>query len=219
MKAKFTLAALCLLFAGAANAELIKTDYKTTGDELATLDTETGIEWLDISETAGYNLNEISALIAEGGELEGWRMPTQTEVTNLFMMLFDGNISSGENNSSSYASQIANLHDFFGYTSYKETANYDRAYGLYRRDDNGEIRMAGTRGSSIVFINYDHAVYSDTYTNAVYGTWLVSDGGTTMSSINNPALNANNPASPYRVPVEGIGLFGLAGLLLRRKSR
>ena len=98
MKAKFTLAALCLLFAGAANAELIKTDYKTTGDELATLDTETGIEWLDISETAGYNLNEISALIAEGGELEGWRMPTQTEVTNLFMMLFDGNISSGENN-------------------------------------------------------------------------------------------------------------------------
>ena len=37
MKAKFTLAALCLLFVGAANAELIKTDYKTTGDELATL--------------------------------------------------------------------------------------------------------------------------------------------------------------------------------------
>ncbi|BCV27700.1 hypothetical protein [Shewanella algae] len=39
------------LISAQANAAFVETDWKAQGDGLATLDTDTGIEWLDVSET------------------------------------------------------------------------------------------------------------------------------------------------------------------------
>jgi hypothetical protein len=47
-----------------------------------------------------------------------------------------------------------------------------------------------------------------------YGVYLVSDGGTTLSLINDPSLNANNANAPASVPLPataallGLGLLG-----------
>lgn len=82
--------------------------------------------------------------------------------------------------------------------------------------------------------NYDSKNYHTgsglDYKNVHDGVYLVSDGGTTLSSISNPNLNINNPNAPVNqvpdapadVPVNaGFGLLGLALMALglrRRKS-
>jgi hypothetical protein len=59
MKFKITLIAL-LISATSAHAELVATDWKNTGDGLATLDTATGIEWLDLTQTDNMSINQSS---------------------------------------------------------------------------------------------------------------------------------------------------------------
>jgi hypothetical protein len=60
---------------------------------------------------------------------------------------------------------------------------------------------------------------SSSYT--AYGVYLVSDGGTTQSSLNDPSLNANNANAPSSVPLPAtaalLGL-GLLGFGARRKK-
>ena len=51
---KKTLAILSLFaFSNFAIGGLVHTDWKVDGDKLATLDEETGIEWLKITQTTG----------------------------------------------------------------------------------------------------------------------------------------------------------------------
>ena len=83
MKRILTAAALVAL-SFASHAELVSTDWKTAGDELATLDTETGIEWMDLSETDGLSINTVLSMTSAGGKFEGWRLPTEDEVLTLF---------------------------------------------------------------------------------------------------------------------------------------
>lgn len=54
-------------------AELQTADLYETGDALLTLDTSTDIEWLDLVVTDNYSFDEISALLAPGQPLEGFR--------------------------------------------------------------------------------------------------------------------------------------------------
>lgn len=44
-----------------AQAELIPTDWRVANDKQATLDTTTGLEWLDLTLTAGYSYEQIAA--------------------------------------------------------------------------------------------------------------------------------------------------------------
>lgn len=53
-----------------------------------------------------------------------------------------------------------------------------------------------------------------------FGVYLVSDGGVTLSSINDPTLNQNNPNSPAKLSVPGaIAALGLAGLFGWRRRK
>jgi hypothetical protein len=217
---KMALAGMFILGSMAtAQAELVKTDWKTQGDGLATLDSETGIEWLDLTQTKNFSLNQMDDMLANGDQFAGWRMPTQAEVAGLFFRIFSGNFSSGANSVSS--AEIDRFYDHFGYTSnVSEGADLNRGYGLYRRDDNSQPRMMGVRGASTAYINYDHSAYSQNYSSELYAVWLVSDGGVTRSSKINPSLNANNPNAPaVNVPVAGFGVLALLGLfaMARRK--
>lgn len=61
-----------------ANAALVSTDWKTAGDGKATLDTQTGIEWLDLSVTDGLTIGQVKSLLPT--TYAGWRLPTPEEV-------------------------------------------------------------------------------------------------------------------------------------------
>lgn len=215
MKRLLTAALLTLSFA--SHAELVSTDWKTEGDALATLDTETGIEWMDLSETDGMSINTVLSMTSSGGKFEGWRLPTDDEVLTLFDAAFTGTFVTSANTSArKFKEQILAFHELFGYTSH----NIDRAYGLYEKED-GAVKMIGVRNNETIYFEHPDSSYSTAYTNSLYGVFLVSDGGVTFSSINNPALNIMNANSPYNVPLAGSGALALLafGAIARRKYR
>ena len=66
-----------------ASAALLEADWLVPGDSKLTVDTNSGLEWLDLTETAGLSMNEI--LAGTGGFASmGFRYATTTEVSGLF---------------------------------------------------------------------------------------------------------------------------------------
>ncbi len=74
--------ALALQLALPASSALITRDLLAAGDELLTFDTDTGLEWLDLTATQGlsYNQAEASSFVS----VDGFRHATTVEVTALF---------------------------------------------------------------------------------------------------------------------------------------
>lgn len=48
-----------------------------------TRDTDTGLEWLDVTETRGLSFNQVTAKMGKGGIYEGWRYATMAEFDQL----------------------------------------------------------------------------------------------------------------------------------------
>jgi hypothetical protein len=188
-----------------ANAELISTDWKTTGDSLATLDSETGIEWLDLTQTWNLSILTVQGLLDTN--YEGWRLPTRNEVAVMM-------------NTNGFSPVNGLFGSFFGYTY-----NAERSYGLVFNDTKATlggntVLMSGVRNGSYVYTNINQ---SDalSYRHGTKGVFLVNDGGVTLSSINDPSLNANNPNAPVAdVPVTfALGGLAMMAFGLRRKQK
>ncbi len=64
---------------GEANAALVSQDLNAAGDQLVTLDTWTGLEWLDVS--VSYGISPLSALAAN----PGFRLAKRDEVESLLI--------------------------------------------------------------------------------------------------------------------------------------
>jgi hypothetical protein len=209
-----------LLFTGiSAQAELVHMDWKVDGDALATLDVDTGIEWLKLSETAGRSYNTVSGQLTS--DFVGWRLPSESEFQTLLVNMYPsiGNIATN-----GYVGVVESDYllwrDTFGSSATDGSAN--RSFGWYMSDV-GTLHYGGND------VNYIHG--NDPYVangfidsgHANYAVFLVSDGGVTLSSINNPSLNANNPNAPEIVedvsaPL-GLGLLSLAMLGFRTRRQ
>lgn len=223
------------LISAQANAAFVATDWKGNGDALATLDTNTGLEWLDLTVTDGSTFGQVSGAL--NSTLKGWRFPTHAEVSALMNSFFPyvGNnetpysqtVYTGEGASQ----EPLNGPEFttlFGFTYLDWWHGSDwqgSIYGLFK-DDDGDILLSGYHrrnhwnGFYITYHNVETNETGDNYGYHQAGIFLVSDGGTTLSSINNPMLNINNPKSPVnQVPdapadVSVHAGFGVLGLLL-----
>ena len=58
---------LGLAVPGTTTAAPIQQDFLSAGDGLLTLDDQSGLEWLDLSETQGLSFNEVQSLTLPGG--------------------------------------------------------------------------------------------------------------------------------------------------------
>lgn len=74
---------LGLLWSGTASAALLDEDWRNPGDNLITVDTNTGLEWLDISTTQNLSYNQMLPQFGPGQAFEGWRYATPAEFQNL----------------------------------------------------------------------------------------------------------------------------------------
>lgn len=201
-----------------------------SGNMAVTLDTTTGIEWLRASYTSGDSYNDVLARL--GGDLSGWRLPTEDEVRNLLVSNYSkiSPESGGRYGFTSYGNGTAEFR-VAGYVmsyilgSSSSTLKYSgtSSYALYV-DDNDEINSFGFRKDGSFYfrtVGMDNGtVYAEDYSNLQYGYFLVSDGGVTNQSIENPILNSANANSPFNTPVNfALGGLALVGLFAARKRK
>lgn len=220
---KNTLAALIVsagLFSVSAHAGFVKTDVSTSGGGGAVVHQETGIEWLNAKYTLGMSVTQALATYA------GWRLPTEDEVIAMAKEMFrlgtsyyasfpianDGMTRyTNSGYSSCTGSRLCAVHQqivgAFGITqSYSDKDGPSQIFNaIYLDEDNKVANLT----SSLLYNNYyrdirvNQLVSNDiNWYSATAAVFLVSDGGLTWSSKNDPLLNVNNPSSPVNNPVE-----------------
>lgn len=167
------------LFAGfflspAANAMLVSTDHANWGVGSITIDTQTGMQWLDVNHSVNYSYNRMLAEMLDGGLFQGFRYATQGEVEALAINsgVVDINSSSAAN-----ADPAVNLMSFVGYT-HNRRSNLE-VFGMTSTTSSGVV------GSGVIdhlYLNglaaYDVSVLGPSYgmdfTSDSVGNWLVS---------------------------------------------
>lgn len=189
------------VFSNSASAEFIQTDWKTTNDKLATLQTSTGLEWLDLTYTNNWSINQ--AYTEMSTSLQGWRLATQHEVTSLWSEILG--VSLGTVRTSVGITNKPAL----GYLGTVFAFNYLYTSGK-TIDDNGNVVDFGSmiQAGSGAYYHLWNGGFNKDSRSTVQGIYLVSDGGTTLSSINNPNLNINNP----NAPINTADVFAPAGM-------
>jgi hypothetical protein len=70
--------------ASTASATLTSSDWQNDGDGLLTIDSDTGLQWLDWSHTVNRSYNDVSSQLGDGGEFEGFRYATEAEMRTLY---------------------------------------------------------------------------------------------------------------------------------------
>tara|TARA_Y100000310_G_scaffold327090_1_gene392916 strand:+ start:979 stop:1728 length:750 start_codon:yes stop_codon:yes gene_type:complete len=204
--------------------DFYSTDFYSEGDGLATLDYSTGIEWMDVGLTAGLSVSQVEAMTQTGGIYEGWRLPSYQEVTTFFNNWFDYDTDGETERTGAWATFSSSASWTSTFSNVVGRTEGTRSYGLYN-GVNGRPLLFGVAefSNDTIFFNYrDSGILTENDANDFYGVWLVSDGGDTLSSKQNPMLNINNENSPVNsVPVVGLAalsLFGM-GMGVRRRGR
>lgn len=210
---KITIAAALLVGATSfsSQAELVHADWKSTNDNLATYDTNTGLAWLKFNSTRDQYVS------SDFSSFNGWRLATESEVMALWNSMFLGG----------YPSFNGSLHQLSSMMNYEEILKFGEFLGggywgttgyLYNSghfvddEDSSQYHRAGfiiTASGYGRFYNPDYFTgVGDTYS----GVFLVSDA--TNITINGNLVERD-------VPVGGL-LFGGLGLLslmsLKRKK-
>lgn len=187
-----------------AQAALVSSDWKVAGDAKATLDTNTGIEWLKLNNISGqgYTLNGwLSG--AYSSLFPGWRLAKTSELATVMSTYF-GNPAT---QSGFDQTRATNWFNAFGIT---DPAGPSRSGSNgYTIADNGwQVIEYGQRWNTGSFQNAlpwndSSSAQLRSQTNPYSGFFLVNDGGITLSSINDPARNINNPLAPVNQPPAG----------------
>ena len=212
MKVKLILgASILLLVSGQSNAALFEADYLSAGDGLITMDTNSTLEWLDLSLTSGMPFaNALSAYSADG-----WRYAEQNEI----FAMFDSNFTNINDNGSTVADPGTTTYDeavhmvnMFGLTP---SAPSEVSFGWYE-DADDFLRLSGVwlaNGGAVAVIyrdfnnNYDEIPAAPTPRDDGYpdvGTYLVRG------------------VSPIPIPAAiwlfGTALIGFVGFCKRKKA-
>lgn len=179
-----------------ASAAFVSTDWKVAGDKGAVLDTDTGVEWLNLDATRGWTLAQAIAETSDGGSLQGWRLPSSSEVAAMLTSFFEGHdisITGGAQIRTAGVDSIYVLfRNLFAAPSELQVTTFGRLY----LDSGKEVFAGVSAHSTWKFAQFHGFTSTSTYQKSVF---LVSDGGVTLSSINDPTLNINNPNAPINM--------------------
>jgi len=189
LKGLTTILVAGLLFVSQMSQALFISQDSSLGTGSITLDTSTGIEWVDpyLPNTFGtYPLSygEVKTELASGGLLDGFRFATESELSSLlFSSLGYGPLSSQIAPSASDKAAAETLFSFFGSTfsiSYGPDYKQMILDAVYETGVPGQlgrtILSGGKLGSSLLGGSIDAFTMTPTaYNYDPYGFWLVRD--------------------------------------------
>lgn len=234
---KYTLFASAFAFSTLANAEFASTDLFEVGDGLSTLHKETGLEWMDLSLTAGMSIANVQNQLDTN--YAGWRLPTVAEVEYLFSSQFPNHSENIANNGGAWSqsdsdtyNKVSVFSEFFGYI--KTSSTITTLLGLSLNDEQG------TRGGYDV-LNSGYYKYNDgsersvvfglqsnftsesnaniNFSSTSFGVYLVNDGGISINSKENPSINQGALNVPLAYSFLGVAFSLLGGGLLRKTRK
>lgn len=77
----------CGLFSANSFADIVQADLYNDGDSKLVYDTESHLQWLDLTETAGMTISEVRDEM-DGGLFDGWRFATRDESRLMLSRMF-----------------------------------------------------------------------------------------------------------------------------------
>lgn len=223
------LAAIALagvMASGSASAEFIQSDVYVAGDNKAVLDTDTGLEWMKLSETVNQSISSYMNLD------NGWRLATQEEVTQYLYNLFDvddsdftGGKKEGRYDITTYADNFdRDILDLMGVTYDSRAWIYAQGYVL--DEETGELAQYGIQYATNASTSYptylrvgeDAPTVTVGQRSTFASPFLVSEGGASFSSLNDAEFRAIQAAA-VPLPLMGLGAIGLLALGFTRKKK
>lgn len=201
-----------LLISFNLNAAILSANYQTSGDNLITHDTATGLDWLDLTETAGLSYDYVASQFGVGGEFEGWRFATIYEVSRFFDA-FGGYSHNG---------QYGSGHDDANYKLFESIAP---KWGDLACEQSGCVKGSGQSRFFTGDVQYGYGRITGTQ----YGAWepdyaiVAPDYGSyTGASIYYGSALVRSGVPPIPVPATawlfGSALLGLIGISRKGKE-
>lgn len=204
LRKKLYSAVSLFLITAPAHAALIERDWHAVNDTALTYDSATGLEWLDITVTAGLSYNEVAMEFGEGGDYEGFSFASSQQLIDLFLAV---DLHEIPNAPSSEGPKIQELLSYWGVTWYLGTGERTEFF-----TSNTSGLNAGEHWTGRVFwltggdtgVTTEIYVREDSYSSLTIGSALV------------------RTASPVPVPAAiwlfGSGLVGLSICGRRKKA-
>lgn len=220
-------------------ASFVQTDWMTTGDKKAVLDTNTGLEWLRLDQTIGFSVNQNPTFY--GAHFSGWRVATQSEVEQMYLNFFtnqylhygiSGSTPSltwdeawaSASPSRHYIPELLDLYlEFFGFSDNRDEFSGRRSMGIHKCGTSSlnchtGFRFYTTQGVDYASFVRGTRVSGNSAGGSIYGIFYVSEGGATLSSILDPTINTpslqNNQGGPTADVVSPAGLAAAGALLM-----
>ena len=196
------------------NAAVVSIDWQTAGDSLITSDTTSGLNWLDLTETAGLAQTTILASMGGGGAYAGWRYASSAEVVTLFAN-FGVDLSIGAPTTiSTKGGTVTGLGDVvnaIGDTFVLGTV-VEGTYGVYGlTSDTGSAKSGG---AGFNYMGGHHSTQKLTTTLATSNLTFV--GATSTSDpVGHYLVQTSVVPVPGAVWLFGSGLIGLIGIAKR----
>lgn len=198
-----------VMASGSASAELVSAE-----DGFAVYDTQTSNFWMNLRETAGLSIAELTSEMAVGGKYQGWEFASPDDVYELFSM----NVQGYDDNKHFTSYHITQETKDSWTSLFGKTENGNSSAFYY---DGSNWRIAGAyrygypqEGDNVFFTESK----MDSYNNfaepgySYYGHFLTYSG--TLELDESSDLVGDVP-----LPLWGMGALGLFALGLARKKK
>ena len=188
-------------------AVLLSQDDSVFGVDSITLDSATGLEWLDLTFTDGRSYIDVSSNFGPGGDFEGYRYATQSEVEALFI---NAGIPDVPGTSTGNFGPIANFLTFLDTTSTNLALGITATPHATIADHNitEYAQLSGSDG--VIGSSFTNIV--DGGINYASGSWLIKSNDIDLDGFTNSLDNCPVVANASQSDIDGDGAGDLCDI-------